>query len=382
MAFFARPNLDNVQFKQLDGSELTLSGQTQIATISGLTLATGDTNGTGVIITASGASAAMNNYVLTYDDVDKKIKLKESGISGGTGYYNGASPTTCSVGGLTASTEIFNCSIVDIIQCMVAPNVPPVITSQSVSSFTLWCTSSPLTPISTLYEIGTCLCVRGCTCFNRGCINPYYQGSPPYSACYRSIGASGYSYGIYGNPAVFACDTNPSNFCDFLPHSAGTTNTLSVFVNYCCGPQPYYSDCTTPFGTALVASATTTCNRTISGVYPWYWGKSTTVPITNTCVSNGTKVVAQSTGTLAVCFNSTPSDYLWLAIPTGTTKTCWYVNGTNNGPLSINPADTWASACIVTGVTSTLGCWSNRNYNVYVTRIPTGTDPNVPMCFY
>jgi hypothetical protein len=38
MGFFARPNIDNIQFKQLAGTTLTLSGTTQIATSGGLEL--------------------------------------------------------------------------------------------------------------------------------------------------------------------------------------------------------------------------------------------------------------------------------------------------------------------------------------------------------
>ena len=43
MPFFARPNLTDEQFKQLKGDNeiLTLSGQTRIATTSGLTLSDG-----------------------------------------------------------------------------------------------------------------------------------------------------------------------------------------------------------------------------------------------------------------------------------------------------------------------------------------------------
>ena len=118
MSFFARPILDNTQFVQYNDSVLTLSGQTQIATISGLTL----TDGVGgyVPIIATGGS---NNYVLTYDNTGGSpvIRLKESTASGGTGVYDCASPTTCTVGGLPAGTAIFNCPINDILQCIDNP---------------------------------------------------------------------------------------------------------------------------------------------------------------------------------------------------------------------------------------------------------------------
>ena len=56
MAFFSRPNLEDLQFKQIPGSILSLSGMTRIKTWSGLTLSDGA--GGDVLITLSGASSA------------------------------------------------------------------------------------------------------------------------------------------------------------------------------------------------------------------------------------------------------------------------------------------------------------------------------------
>ena len=55
MTFFARPNLDDIQFKQLTGSTLTLSGQTRIIETNGLTLSDGA--GSNIVITAKNASS-------------------------------------------------------------------------------------------------------------------------------------------------------------------------------------------------------------------------------------------------------------------------------------------------------------------------------------
>jgi hypothetical protein len=125
MSFFARPDLSDIQFKQLVGSILTLSGQTRINTTTGLTL----TDGIGgyIPIVATGAT---NYDVLTYCN-GKIILLPQSG--GGTGVYTGASPTTCTVGGLCSGSPISGCSISTILEKILVPPIP-VTSSISIAS--------------------------------------------------------------------------------------------------------------------------------------------------------------------------------------------------------------------------------------------------------
>ena len=181
MAFFARPNLDNTQFKQLKGGEpLTLSGQTQIATTTGLTLigdaGTGSQGGGMYIpIIATGAS---NNFVLTYDSSYKAIILKESTASGGSTVYTESGATTCTVGGLSAGTVVYNCTLDCVLQTILNPTINPTLTNPSISSFTL-------SPSTTLYEVGTDVDVCGVTAFDPGSIDPVYP--PTACSCRSSI---------------------------------------------------------------------------------------------------------------------------------------------------------------------------------------------------
>jgi len=128
-SFFSRPNITNEQFKQLGGPNniITLSGQTQIATASGLTL----TDGLGGYIPVI-ATGATNYDVLTYCN-GRITLLPASG--GGSGVYSGASPTTCSVGGLNQGSAILGCSISLILEKILVPAIP-VSTSLSVVSST------------------------------------------------------------------------------------------------------------------------------------------------------------------------------------------------------------------------------------------------------
>jgi hypothetical protein len=126
MGFFARPDLSDISFKQLPDSLLTLSGQTRIATTSGLTL----TNGIGgfVPIIATGNTAGS---VLTYRG--GRISLEGSATSGESRYYC-ASPTTCTVGGLLSGSNITGCTITSILECILVPPIP-LSTSLSVINY-------------------------------------------------------------------------------------------------------------------------------------------------------------------------------------------------------------------------------------------------------
>jgi hypothetical protein len=83
--FFARPRLSNIFFKQNPDDIFTISGQTNIATTSGLTLSDGI--GGNVIITASGASLSTVGQVMTYDG--SRIRLMQSSLSGDTNFACG-----------------------------------------------------------------------------------------------------------------------------------------------------------------------------------------------------------------------------------------------------------------------------------------------------
>jgi len=125
MPFFARPNLSDTQFKQLSGSTLTLSGQTRISTPSGLSLI-GQTGYVPINVTTGNT----NLNVLTY--LDGQIILLPSS-SGGSGLYSGASPTTCTVGGLCSGTSIYGSSISTILEKILVPPVP-LSTSLSIAT--------------------------------------------------------------------------------------------------------------------------------------------------------------------------------------------------------------------------------------------------------
>lgn len=333
MAFFARPNLDDTQFKQLENSELTLSGQTRIATTSGLTLM-GDSS-TYIPIQVTGAT---NTDVLTYDSTDGVIRLKPS--TGGGGVYTYSGLTTCAVGGLTTGQDLFNDPIQDIINCMVSPTIFPSLVAPKINSFTL-------SPTTTTYEIGELLfALSGTLNFNAGSISPVY--SPTACSC-RSCGTECYIYNVRGD--IKTCITNaPSNVMTFADGSNPIwilqgSNTILGTICYCQGVQPYDSS-GSPYCSPLATGSVST-SKVISGILPYYWGieasgsapagdnRPTPASIKSIIESGAADCcVKVSTSTICINFNSTGDDYLWFAVPEASqVKTWWYVDDLNQNPI-------------------------------------------------
>jgi len=379
MAFFARPILDNTQFVQHKDSVLTLSGQTQIASTTGLTL----TDGVGgyIPIVATGAS---NNYVLTYDGSENIIKLKESTASGGTGVYPYNECSTCTVGGLTAGTCLYNENVVDILQEILVPTLNPTLTNPTISSFTI-------NPAQSIYEIGSTPTITGCVEFNAGSINPQYS-----SACdCRSNGTQCYVYSVKGVP--FECTVNaPSNSYPFGTVNIDSPNNyFSATVCYCSGVQPYDSS-GTPYCSPLAAGSTSPTQINICGYYPWYWGTEASggaasgvnrpsVTCIKSLITGGTtcKCVDDSNATLFVDFNSGTDDYLWFAIPeNSTSKTCWYESALNSGLIGgvvSSGGNLFPDPVLVSGMTSTSPSWSGQTYKIYVSNYQSESDKTIQL---
>jgi len=129
MAFFTRPELDNVQFKQTEGNVLTLSGDTQVAESGSLTIE-GNFVLNGKQIVATGGTAGQ---ALTLDS-DGTIKLLD--VSGGTGFYNGASPSNITVGGIAAGTVLTGRTYDELFEELLITYLSPAFSSFSVSGQT------------------------------------------------------------------------------------------------------------------------------------------------------------------------------------------------------------------------------------------------------
>jgi hypothetical protein len=285
------------------------------------------------------------------------IVIFSSGGTGGSGdTYNLASPAAICVGGICAGTSLVGKTSFELFEELLVPTLYPVLTNPS--------SSMSLSPSGT-FEVGCHIPLCILSCFDAGCINPQFTAT----CSKRSNGVNLYCLtGTQTAPGAFSC-TSPT-----FTFPAGTyellygTQTWGSCQHYNCGVQPKDSK-SYNYCSPLIAGETSAISASLTGIYPYYYGKlvaGSRPAVTNSLVTGGTKVVADSSGTVTVSFNSSTSEYTWLAIPyTATAKTCWYVNALDNGHVNCAPSDKYPDECLI-GITSGQGCWSGINYKVYM----------------
>jgi hypothetical protein len=362
MTFFARPNLSDEQFKQLSGTTLTLSGQTKIVNANGLAIADG--SGNTIQISAKGAAIGR---VLTYDAGTNEIKFSAPSSGASTGIYTGLSPSTCTVGGMPAGTSLSGVCITSILQCILVPTLNPTVNPPAFSY--------SISPINgTCCEVGSSVSITGCLVFNRGCIFPQYCGTSQYRS---------------GLPTIHKyMDISGTTYCCVCTALSGSllmpslsihwgNNTTSGSVCYASGTTNVFNSAGVCICAALPAGVTAVISQVICGLYPYFYGKVASGgapaggnrPTANLAlVTGGTKVVADSTGTISINFNSTADDYIWFATPyASVTKTCWYIDALNNAGIggAVSPGgNLFPNNTPVSPVSTIL--WGGQCYKVYI----------------
>jgi len=236
------------------------------------------------------------------------------------------SPSTCTVGGITAGTVLTGKTMMCLLQDILAPYIIP-----TFSAFDMTGTF----PI----EVGS-----------------VFSGSKTFTwSTTTSSNVATNSIGI--------AEVGGSVLC------TGLANTGSASVNI--GSKTNTSPTTWTWRISGCSTQHHCFTRDVSkcSIYPYYYGKLTSgsrPPVTNSLVTGGTKVVGNSNGTVTVNFNSASNEYTWLAIPAASTsKTCWYRTALDNGRIASSPSDKYPDECIIS-ISSGQGCWSNVNYKVYM----------------
>lgn len=133
-------------------------------------------------------------------------------------------------------------------------------------------------------------------------------------------------------------------------------------------------------GSPLLGNSVEYAAATVVGVYPYYYGKSSVLPIQsfieqkiNSSQANAT-ISLSVLDTISISFNA-EGEYIWLAVHASyPVKTNWYNNDFNKGEISntgfiLSPVEYIFS--------SPLGRWNTETYNVYVSKIRTATSENI-----
>lgn len=358
------PNLIKVTS---DESFVYLSGTTTTITASNIG------SGVGVYSAKVGDNIELRKICgagsITVTQVGDSIRVSGATGSGGSGgLYNLASPAVVSVGGILSGTTLTGKTAFELFEELLVPTQYPTLTTPT-SVLTV-------TPSTTVYEVG---CVIGTLCFtntfNAGCINPQYTATCDK----RSNGVNLYCYTGAQIAGSVSCTAGSLTQCATSYAILYGTQSWGGCSHYDAGVQPKDSKGNN-YCSPLTPDATLASTVSLTGIYPYYYGKVTAgsrPAVTNSLVTGGTKCVADSTGTINIDYDSVSSEYTWVAIPaTSTSKTCWYVNGFDNGYVARGCAsDKYPDECTIS-VCSKQGCWTGISYKVYMSgTVGTNTDP-------
>lgn len=135
-----------------------------------------------------------------------------------------------------------------------------------------------------------------------------------------------------------------------------------------------------PFATLSVnapqaAGSLTTASTSVTGIYPYFWGKSSTLPTASdiaTAIEAGTetKVLQAASGTISATFGAT-DEYIWFAHPaTYTSKTIWYFTALNQGVIG---PDSFINNPVTQAVNSPNSYWTAVSYKIYISNYASTT---------
>jgi len=145
-------------------------------------------------------------------------------------------------------------------------------------------------------------------------------------------------------------------------NNKGVTDTRTAAVRSTSAPQ--------------AASSISASTITVTGIYPYFWGKSSTQPTTSSIAAEilaGTanKVLTAANGTVTVTFNAV-GEYVWLAhVASYTAKTIWYNTELNQGNIG---AGNFILSPVTQAVSSPDSYWSSINFSIYISDGATVTD--------
>ncbi len=326
--FVTQAQIDQIDTIKLDqGSDTFLAGdgvyrQPPVLDASNIGLGSG-------VLSGIVSSELQFKSLLAGDNLS--ITSDSDEITLGVAPYAGNSTATVTVGGLSSGTTLTGKTFEEILELILTPFQAPAFTAFSISGQ------------STTIEVGAAL-----------------SGSKTFTW------STSNSSNVLANSVAIRDVTANTLIATSLANDGSESVAIGTIAN------------TSPMSQAWRAEANNTqsgsfnsSNFTVSSIYPYFYGKSSSAIIANQAlIDSGTKVVASSTGTITITYNSSSSETIWFAIPnTSTSKTVWYVNALNNG--SIGGSSNFIGSLQLVEVDSPSSLWSDVNYKIYVANYPS-----------
>lgn len=354
---------DDESFVRISGATITYNIQN--TNVGGLGIYKNTCNNTFYLkrLIASGSTTLV-------EEANRIVICGEGGINTG---YNGYSPTSISVGGIVANTNITGKPVFQLMEDLLSPTLYPTFTSPSACVRVNVEGHEESNVFETGYRLEQAVSIAW---LDRGCI------APQYNALYDK--RSGCSHWFeYGGTVFNGGFCNTADECDVRDISTYRVvegiQSVDVSICYLAGTQPYNNrGCI--YSTPLQAGVTSKASAILCGVLPWYWGVSDSSTVDANCIINcgycgrGGKCVDDVNGnTLEIDYNmsvgSAPK-YLWFAVPNcSDLRTSWKINDGNMG--SIGGIGNLYSTPVSRVLTSENGYWEYCNYELYVSCYPT-----------
>jgi len=293
------------------------------------------------------------------------------------------------VGGITAGTTASSLkakNIVQVIDDLLFPTVLPTYTIPAVATFTA--------SISGNQEIGSTISQVLNQTHNKNDAGVYS------SLVFRRAGTiintvsspTGTAITNIADQFGFADPNNPN-----LSYSSSFTNSGFVVTagstswtaegTYAAGLPKQNNKGATDSRTAAVrsvnapqaASTLVSSGQSITGIYPYFWGVSSTQPTAAgiaTAIQAGTtnKVLADAANNIIITFAAS-GQYVWfVTVATAASKTTWYNTALNNGSIG---AGQFILAPVTQNVTSPQGYWSAISFKIYISGFATTTSGSI-----
>jgi hypothetical protein len=307
--------------------------------------------------------------VPTTQPIRIKVKSSVAVITGGTtqsgstsNIYDGLSPASITLGGINSGYVLTGKTYTQLFQDLLVPTLNPTLTAPSITSFTQ--------NLASTQEVGVSVTPTFTVNFSRGSISPQYTSASPF----RSGTPTKYVFSGSGNSRqVNSTSTSNTSAATGATILVAGANTWGVYVAYAGGVQPKNSS-GGDFGSPLPSGSTAVAQTTITGIYPYFYGKSSSRPTaSSSLVNSGTKVVSSSNGTISITYNAS-SEFIWFAIPAASTsKTVWYVSALNNGSIGGIVSAGGNLFPDPDSVTVNTVLWNGILYKVYISNYATTT---------
>lgn len=291
------------------------------------------------------------NNTTPIEVLDQLTEVFFLGGSGGDSIYSLMSPTNITVGALTSGTDITGLSLSEIIQMMVIAYLAPTFNVFNIIGQ------------QTLIEVGnTIIGNRTFTWTNTNVAN------------------------IIPNSILIRDSNLNITLIEDLPVNSNIVYDFTPAIEFNTAMTKTWQIRGTNSNNQIFSR-----NFSVQSIFPYFWGKVSSSgampgdnrPVANNALINsGTKIVAQSTGTLTINFNSTNDDYIWFAIPeTSASKTKWFESILNNGDIggAVDVGGNLFPSPQVINIDSPTLLWNNIPYKIYISNYQTQSNTNIEL---